>query len=98
MKNLNFTEVEAMLKDQQLVDWKIENQSIKKEFVFKNFVIAMEFMNAVGVEAEKMNHHPNWSNVYNKVNVELSTHDTGGITSKDIELANVFEKFYIQYK
>ncbi|HEX7367499.1 MAG TPA: 4a-hydroxytetrahydrobiopterin dehydratase [Pelobium sp.] len=70
------------------MEWKAENNALKKEFNFKNFVEAWAFMCKVAMVAEKMNHHPEWTNVYNKVKISLSTHDKGStITEKDRELA-----------
>lgn len=70
------------------MEWKEENNALKKEFTFKNFVEAWAFMCKVAMVAEKMNHHPEWTNVYNKVKISLSTHDKGStITEKDRELA-----------
>tara|TARA_B100000965_G_scaffold374417_1_gene365688 strand:+ start:672 stop:959 length:288 start_codon:yes stop_codon:yes gene_type:complete len=67
--------------------WTIYNECIKKEFKFDNFVNAFGFMSKVALLAERMGHHPDWQNTYNKVTIELTTHDKGGITNKDIELA-----------
>ncbi len=68
--------------------WTEENNQLKRSFQFKNFVEAFGFMTKVALVAEKMNHHPNWSNVYNKVEICLSTHDKGNsITAKDKKLA-----------
>jgi len=61
--------------------------AITKTFVFKDFSEAFGFMTRVALTAEKMDHHPEWSNVYRKVEVVLSTHDAGGVTQKDIALA-----------
>lgn len=61
--------------------------AIEKHFVFKNFSEAFAFMTRVALKAEKMDHHPEWFNVYNKVDVVLTTHDTGGVSNKDIKLA-----------
>ena len=72
--------------------WKIENKSINKEFKFNNFIDAFGFMCKVALLSEKMDHHPNWQNIYNKVKIELTTHDKGGITSNDIKLAESIEK------
>lgn len=70
------------------MNWKEENNALKREFKFKNFVEAWAFMSKVALIAEKMNHHPEWSNVYNTVNIKLTTHDQGNtITEKDRELA-----------
>ena len=71
----------------QLNNWKLLDDCIEKKFVFTDFLEAMQFINAVAPSAEAMQHHPEWSNVYNKVRVTLTTHDAGGITQKDIALA-----------
>lgn len=69
-------------------DWRFEDNKLKRSFVFENFIHAWGFMNSVALLAEKMNHHPLWLNVYNKVEIELSTHDAGNtVTQKDIDLA-----------
>ena len=69
--------------------WKEENNTLTQTFKFKNFVEAWSFMTKVAMIAEKMNHHPEWSNVYNTVNITLTTHDKGNtITEKDLELAS----------
>lgn len=68
--------------------WQETDNQIIQDFTFKDFVTAFGFMTKVAIEAEKMNHHPEWSNVYNKVTIKLSTHDAGNIvTDKDRELA-----------
>lgn len=71
-----------------LENWIEEDNKLKRSFTFKDFIQAWGFMNSVALIAEKMNHHPFWLNVYNKVDIELSTHDAGNvITQKDIDLA-----------
>ncbi len=72
--------------------WMIGNKSIKKEFKFDNFIDAFGFMSKVAILSEKMEHHPNWQNVYNKVKIELTTHDKGGITTNDLKLAESIDK------
>jgi len=74
--------------------WQIKNNSLYKEFTFKNFVEAFSFMTAVALEAEKMDHHPDWSNGYNKVTISRSTHSSGGITDNDFNLAGKIEKIF----
>lgn len=64
-----------------------DGKSICREFKFKTFVAAFGFMSRVALLAEKADHHPDWSNSYNKVSVTLSTHSAGGVTEKDIALA-----------
>ncbi len=72
--------------------WTEKNNKLIKTFEFDNFVEAFGFMTKVAIIAEKKNHHPNWSNVYNKVSIELSTHDAGDIvTDKDRELAKAID-------
>ena len=72
--------------------WVIDNKTIKKEFKFKNFIEAFGFMSKVALLSEKMDHHPNWQNIYNKVIINLTTHDMSGITSNDITLAEAIDK------
>ena len=72
--------------------WIIKNKTIKKEFKFTNFIEAFSFMTKVAFLSEKMDHHPNWQNSYNKVIIELTTHDMNGITSNDIKLAKFINK------
>lgn len=73
--------------------WKEEDNKLKKTFEFKDFKEAFGFMTKVAITAEKMNHHPNWSNVYNTVSFELNTHDAGDkVTDKDKKLAEEIDK------
>ena len=73
--------------------WKEENNSLYKKFEFADFSEAFSFMTRVAIAAEKANHHPLWTNVYNKVEIWLSTHDAGDIvTDKDRKLAAVIDK------
>jgi 4a-hydroxytetrahydrobiopterin dehydratase len=73
--------------------WKEENNTLTKTFEFKDFVSAFGFMTKVAIVAEKMNHHPNWTNVYNKVSFTLNTHDAGNkVTDKDHRLAAEIDK------
>ena len=75
------------------MNWKEENNTLTRSFKFKNFIEAFAFMTKVALIAEKMNHHPEWSNVYNKVDITLTTHDKGNtITDKDRELAEKIDK------
>ncbi len=73
--------------------WKEKNNTLYKKFMFKNFSEAFAFMTRVAIEAEKANHHPLWTNVYNKVEIWLNTHDAGDIvTVKDRALAKAIDK------
>ncbi|MBE7174099.1 MAG: 4a-hydroxytetrahydrobiopterin dehydratase [Williamsia sp.] len=74
--------------------WKEENNQLYRKFEFKDFSEAFAFMTRVALEAEKMNHHPSWTNVYNRVEIWLSTHDAGDVvTEKDRQLAQALDKF-----
>lgn len=72
----------------------VDGNAIKKTFIFSNFIEALGWMVKAGVWAEKLNHHPEWSNVYKTVNVVLTTHDRGCITSLDVKLAQEMDKLY----
>ena len=72
--------------------WKLVNGKLNKLFEFKNFIEAFSFITKVAMQAEKMNHHPEWFNVYNKVKIDLVTHDVNGISNYDIKLANAINK------
>jgi 4a-hydroxytetrahydrobiopterin dehydratase len=75
-----------------LTGWSVEEGKLHKEYVFTDFVQAFAFMTAAALCAERKNHHPEWFNVYRTVRVDLSTHDAGGITTWDIELAGEFDE------
>jgi 4a-hydroxytetrahydrobiopterin dehydratase len=80
----HFTKEEVL---QMKLDWNYSNEAIEKEFVFKDFSEAFAFMTRVALLSEKANHHPEWSNIYNKVSIKLCTHSEKALTDKDIELA-----------
>jgi 4a-hydroxytetrahydrobiopterin dehydratase len=82
-----YTSDEALSRLEKLSGWALKDNAIEKQFVFKNFKEAMSFMVSVGDAAEERNHHPEFNNVYNKVRLWLSTHDAGGLTDKDFDLA-----------
>lgn len=77
----------------ELADWHYDSdkRTISKDFKFKDFIEAWGFMCKVAITAEKLDHHPDWSNGYNKVSVSLTTHDAEGITEKDIKLAKFMD-------
>lgn len=81
----------------KLPSWRVENERLRRELKFGSFVEAFGFMSSVALIAERMNHHPEWSNVYNKVSITLWTHDSGGITRLDFELAEAAEKLAKQF-
>lgn len=82
---LNDTEIASALA--QTPHWTVTNGKLHREFQFKDFSEAFGFMTRAAMVAEQMNHHPEWRNVWNKVVVDLNTHDAGGITQRDFELA-----------
>lgn len=72
---------------QTLSGWAVKEGKLHKQFTFKSFAAALGWMVSVGIEADKMDHHPEWSNVYNRVTVNLTTHDLNTISSWDVTLA-----------
>ncbi len=76
-----------------LPGWELQENALAKEFTFGSFREAFSFMVRAGFEAEAMDHHPDWTNVYNRVAVRLNTHDAGGrVTAKDVELARRLQR------
>ena len=86
MKKLDNTEIQKRMKTID-ASWVLKGKFIHREIIFKDFIAAFSFMTGVALLSEKMNHHPNWKNVYNKVVIALNTHEIGGLTEKDFELA-----------
>lgn len=76
----------------KLDGWKVVGGKVNKTFEFEDFVQAFGFMTRVAMEAEKMNHHPEWFNVYNRVRIDLVTHDVNGISNYDIKLAKTIDR------
>ena len=87
MTRLLESDIEEELK--KLTGWSVKNDKLHKEFQFNNFNQAFGFMTRAAMEIEKMNHHPEWFNVYNRITIELTTHDAGGITKNDVNLARI---------
>ncbi len=78
--------------------WQEQDNKLQARFEFKNFREAFAFMSEVAIEAERMNHHPDWTNVWNKVSFKLNTHDAGGIvTDKDRKLAETIDGIFKKY-
>jgi 4a-hydroxytetrahydrobiopterin dehydratase len=86
---LSASNLEAAVKD--LSGWTVIDAKLHKEYKFADFVHAFGFMATSAIAIEKADHHPEWSNVYNKVTVDLTTHDAGGITAKDVTLAKLLD-------
>ena len=82
-----------------LPDWQHDAQrdAISRTFVFADFAQAFSFMTQIAIVAEKRDHHPEWSNVYNKVSVTLTTHDANGLTQRDIDLAQTMDKAFARF-
>lgn len=80
---------EKELKDalQQLPQWRLDKGRLVRELEFKHFIDAFAFMTRVALRAEKIDHHPDWSNSYNRVSIALISHDAGGLTARDLALA-----------
>jgi 4a-hydroxytetrahydrobiopterin dehydratase len=82
---------------QQLKDWSVQAGKLHREYRFTDFAHAFGFMATAAVLIEKRNHHPEWLNVYNRVTVDLTTHDAGGITQKDVELARLLDSIAARF-
>ena len=89
MKKMTDEEVTAAVS--QLAGWSVQNGKLHREYKFPDFKPAIDFMAAAVPGIEEMNHHPEWANVYNRVTVDLTTHDAGGITQNDFNLAALLE-------
>ncbi|MEM9314750.1 MAG: 4a-hydroxytetrahydrobiopterin dehydratase [Pseudomonadota bacterium] len=90
---------ETKLNDQQIAEalsvlsgWTVDDGKLFKEYVFPNFVEAFGFMTKAALVVEKMNHHPEWFNVYGKLRVHLTTHELGGISTRDTKLAEALDR------
>ncbi|WP_396179874.1 4a-hydroxytetrahydrobiopterin dehydratase [Flavobacterium sp.] len=86
MQKLTDNEIKAQMEN-DLLNWSWKSHQLLQTFKFKDFIEAFGFMTQVALLAQQANHHPEWSNVYNKVTIGLTTHDAGGISQKDIDLA-----------
>ncbi|WP_303811939.1 4a-hydroxytetrahydrobiopterin dehydratase [Sandarakinorhabdus limnophila] len=75
----------------KLPDWQLAGEHLKRSFRFKDFNEAWGFMSRVALLAEAQDHHPEWFNVYNKVDIALTTHDAGGLSARDVRLAKAIE-------
>lgn len=91
-RKLSKPEITAGLR--QLKGWKVVKGNLHREFKFKDFTQAFGFMKRVALAADRMDHHPNWSNVYNTVTIDLSTHSAGGLTQNDFDLAGKIQKIH----
>jgi 4a-hydroxytetrahydrobiopterin dehydratase len=90
MEKLSNDEINKKLT--QLNRWELNRNSIQKDFEFKDFKEAMDFMNELAKVAEKLNHHPDWSNSYNKVSIKLTSHNIGGLAENDFTFAKAADE------
>lgn len=86
------TEQEITRQLSTLDGWALDGDAITRRFGFDTFPAAMDFMARAALKIDAMNHHPEWSNVYNRVDVRLTSHDAGGVTARDIELAGILDR------
>jgi 4a-hydroxytetrahydrobiopterin dehydratase len=95
----SFTAEQLQVALSALPGWKRHSRrpAIRRQYVFADFTQAFAFMTQVAITAEKRNHHPEWSNVYNKVDVTLTTHDAEGVTRRDIDLARYVDEAYARF-
>lgn len=94
MEQLTKEEISTAINN--LSGWRYEDNALVKNFVFKDFKETLSYMMGIGIIAEDMNHHPEWFNVYNKLDIRLTTHDADGVTQKDIDLATKIEEILKQ--
>jgi 4a-hydroxytetrahydrobiopterin dehydratase len=89
---------EAEIKNEldELDGWKVVSGKLSRTLKFENFIQAFSFMTKVALEAEKMNHHPEWFNVYDRLDISLVTHDLKGISTYDIKLARTINQLYLR--
>lgn len=94
MEKLNENEIGLMLEELNIISeqkWQLNGDSIEKEFLFEDFVNAFSFMTKVAIVVEKFNHHPEWTNIFNRVIITLRTHEVEGLTKLDFDIANEIE-------
>ncbi|MDX1332507.1 MAG: 4a-hydroxytetrahydrobiopterin dehydratase [Robiginitalea sp.] len=90
MEKLTAAEIEKKLGE--LEGWEFNEDALETTFEFQNFKEAFTLMTRIAFECEAMGHHPDWTNVYNRLHIRLSTHDAGGVTDKDFQLAGLIEE------
>ena len=94
MAAAKLSEQEIAAELRKLAGWSVVNGNLHRVFEFKDFAQAFAFMTQVALAAEKMDHHPDWSNVWNKVTIDLSTHSAGGLTKNDFDLATKIQQIH----
>ena len=91
---MKLSEIQIVEELKKLEGWEIKDNKLHKEIQFESFNQAFGFMTRAAMEIEKMNHHPEWFNVYNRITIDLTTHDAGGITNNDINLARILNSLF----
>lgn len=94
MKKLSIIEVKEKLEELNIIsedNWQLNGDAIEKEFLFEDFIHAFAFMTKVAIVAEKFSHHPEWTNIFNRVILTLKTHEVDGLTNLDFDMANEIE-------
>lgn len=89
---MKLSEEEIQKRLEELEDWSYENESLAISYEFTDFKETFAAMTRIAFEVEKLQHHPEWTNVYNQLDIYLSTHDAGGVTEKDFELAKIIDE------
>ncbi|MEM7047935.1 MAG: 4a-hydroxytetrahydrobiopterin dehydratase [Pseudomonadota bacterium] len=97
MSVLSAQDLAREIQSADLTDWQITEQGLQRVFIFKTFRQAFAFITQVALLAEKINHHPDWSNSYNRVAITLISHDAGGITMRDTSLAQKIDQVFAQF-
>jgi 4a-hydroxytetrahydrobiopterin dehydratase len=95
-RKLSGSEIESAISN--LGAWAIKDSKLHRSFKFENFIEAFTFMTEIALQAEKMDHHPEWFNVYNTVKIDLMTHDVNGISDHDLKLADLINSIYNRKK
>ena len=93
IEKMSVQQIEASLT--KFPDWQIKDNKLHRELKFKNFIQTWGFMTQVAILAEQMDHHPEWSNVYNQVTIDLTTHEADGISQRDFDLAGKINKILV---
>ena len=99
MSTLNKLSADQILSQlKEMSNWAFENEKLSAEFIFADFVSAFGFMSSIALVAEKLDHHPEWFNVYNKVKIQLSTHDVDGVSENDFVLAAQIDRIAVRFQ
>jgi 4a-hydroxytetrahydrobiopterin dehydratase len=98
MKVMNIEELSEILERMELSHWRIKDGKLNRTIEFKDFKQAISFMVHLSLWIDQTNHHPEWKNVYNRLEIDLITHDVNGVTQRDLDLANLLEETLTLYR